>query len=281
MWRNVGQHGKLTKDIATNLQSGNREPDTTWDGNAADAAYVYFEELAKKIGRLDADLKELQGYYKDVALAVARAADLIKGLLEQLADEAIIAEAELAAGTLLAETGVGAIAGYAAAALEITEMIKTWGRITEAYSAVQQAVDVSTTAAGAVIGGLGAALKSLLSLGRATTIPRCSRCQLRSQASSVSRRQTPAPARLPRTIHFRIVPTRVPDTALVIMATCIPLRGNIPVAANDIPNATTSQPRKNAASHRVVSPKPTRTYQSPACCTETLLPGFTDARMLA
>ncbi|MEU6576990.1 hypothetical protein [Streptomyces sp. NPDC046805] len=168
MWANTGA---LTKDIAANLQSGNRELDATWDGNAADAAYVYFDELAKKIGSLDADLKELQGYYKDVGLAVARGADLVKGLLEQLADEAIIAEAELAAGTLLAETGVGAVMGYAAAALEIAEMIKTWGRITEAYSAAQQAVDVATTAGGLVVGRLGIALKSFPEPGKSYDNP--------------------------------------------------------------------------------------------------------------
>jgi uncharacterized protein YukE len=157
MWLSTG---KLARDVAANLRSGNKELDSTWDGHAADAGYAYFDELANKIGALEGDLKELQGHYTEVALAVSRAADLIKGLLEQLADEAIIAEAELAAGTLLAETGVGAVAGYAAAALEIAEMIKTWGRITEAYSAAQQAVDVATTASGALVGRLGVALKS-------------------------------------------------------------------------------------------------------------------------
>jgi hypothetical protein len=157
MWANTG---KFAKDVAMNLKAGNREMDATWNGNAADSAYVYFDELARKIDSLDENLKELQGAYNDVGLAVARGADLVKGLLEQLADEAIIAEVELTAGTLLAETGVGAVVGYAAAALEIAEMIKTWGRMTEAYSAAQEAVDVSTAAAGLVVGSLSVALKS-------------------------------------------------------------------------------------------------------------------------
>lgn len=55
---------------------------------------------------------------------------------------------------------MGAVVGYAAAALEIAEMIKTWGRITEAYSAAQQAVDVATSASGLVVGRLSVALKS-------------------------------------------------------------------------------------------------------------------------
>lgn len=157
MWANTG---KFAKDVAANLSSGNRELDATWNGNAADAAYVYFDELAKKIGSLEGDLKELQGAYNEVGLAVARGADLVKGLLEQLADEAIIAEVELTAGTLLAETGVGAVVGYAAAALEIAQMIRTWGRATEAYSAAQSAVDVATAAAGVVVGRLSVALQS-------------------------------------------------------------------------------------------------------------------------
>ncbi|MEV6027952.1 hypothetical protein [Streptomyces sp. NPDC052036] len=168
MWANTAA---FATDIATNLRSGNRELDATWNGNAADSAYVYFEELAKKIGSLGGDLKALQGAYKEVGLAVARAADLIKGLLEQLADEAIIAEVELSAGTLLAETGVGAIMGYAAAALEIAEMIKTWGRATEAYSAAQNAVDAATAAAGVVVGRISVALQSFPEPGQSYDNP--------------------------------------------------------------------------------------------------------------
>ncbi|MFJ7903854.1 hypothetical protein ACIQ6V_25740 [Streptomyces sp. NPDC096198] len=168
MWASTG---KFVSDVAENLRSGNRQLDATWNGNAADSAYVYFDELARKIGSLESDLKELQGAYKEVGLAVARTADLVKGLLEQLADEAIIAEVELAAGTLLAETGVGAVMGYAAAALEIAEMIKTWGRATEAYSAAQNTVDAATAAAGAVAGRISVALQNFPEPGQSYDNP--------------------------------------------------------------------------------------------------------------
>ncbi|MGW1259146.1 hypothetical protein ACWD5Q_29185 [Streptomyces sp. NPDC002513] len=168
MWANTGS---FAQDVASNLKSGNRALDSTWNGNAADSAYVYFDELAKKIGSLEGDLKELQGAYNDVGLAVSRSADLIKGLLEQLADEAIIAEVELSAGTLLAETGVGAVMGYAAAALEIAEMIKTWGRATEVYSAAQNAVDAATAASGLVVGRISVALQSFPEPGQSYDNP--------------------------------------------------------------------------------------------------------------
>jgi transposase len=144
--------------------------DGTWDGHAADATYVYFDELAQKIAALDADLTELQGYYQDMGLAINTAVALVKGLLTQLADEALILEIELAAGTALAETGVGMVAMYALAALEIAAIIKTWGRLTEAYSAADQALSVATVAAGRRSAGSAWHCRAFLSLGRVTTM---------------------------------------------------------------------------------------------------------------
>ncbi|QTZ94411.1 hypothetical protein [Streptomyces auratus] len=168
VWSNTG---KMAKDVAANIRAGNKELDASWNGNAADAAYVYFDELAKKIASIEGDMDELKRYYTDVALAVSRGVDLVKGLLTQMADELIIAEVELAAGTALAETGVGAVIGYASAAIEIAKIIKTWGRITEAYSAAEEAINVATTASGAIVGRLGIALHHFPDPGRSYDNP--------------------------------------------------------------------------------------------------------------
>ncbi|MGW3099958.1 hypothetical protein ACWDCC_41705 [Streptomyces sp. NPDC001102] len=168
MWRNTG---RFTQDLATNLRSGNRELDAGWSGNAADSAYVYFDELAKRIDSLDEHFQDLRASYMDVGRAIARGAELIKGVLEQLADQALILEIELTAGTALAETGVGLVAGYGAAVLEIAEMVRTWGRATEAYSAVQDAIDEATVAGGLAVGGLGVALKDFPEPGRSYDNP--------------------------------------------------------------------------------------------------------------
>ncbi|MFF4525574.1 hypothetical protein [Streptomyces bluensis] len=167
-WANVG---KLTAGIAKNLDSGNGTLDRTWNGNAADSAFVYFEQLADKIEGLQDDFDQLKQHYDELYAAVWAGADLISGLCKQLLDEAIIAGVAFAAGTLLAETGVGLIAGYAVGALEIIQMIKTWGRITEAYSACEQAVMISVTASGAIVGGLGTALQSFPEVGGAYDHP--------------------------------------------------------------------------------------------------------------
>lgn len=153
--------GALVKDIATNLRSGSAQLDASWQGNAADAAYVYFDELARTTEALESDLKELKTYYDEAAMAVSTGLDLVKGLLTELADQAIIAEAELAAGTLLAETGVGAVMCYGAAVLEIAGMVRTWGRMTEAYAAAEDSVRTAVTGAGLVCGRIGVALQSL------------------------------------------------------------------------------------------------------------------------
>jgi hypothetical protein len=167
-WANVG---KLASGIAENLDAGNGTLDATWNGHAADSAFVYFEQLADKIDGLKGDLDSLKQHYDELYTAVWSGADLISGLLKQLADEAIIAGVSFAAGSILAETGIGLIAGYAVGALEIIQLIKTWGRITEAYSAAERAVMISVTAAGAISGGIGAALQNFPEVGGAYDHP--------------------------------------------------------------------------------------------------------------
>jgi hypothetical protein len=111
---------------------------------------VYLDELARKTEALDSDLKDLKTYYDEAAMAVSTGLDLVKGLLT-----------ELAAGTLLAETGVGAGVCYGAAVLEVAEMVRTWGRMTEAYAAAEDSVRTADTGAGLVCGRIGVALQSL------------------------------------------------------------------------------------------------------------------------
>lgn len=168
MWRNTG---RFTNDLATNLRSGNKELDAGWNGNAADSAYVYFDELAKKIDTLDGHFRDLEVAYMEIGRAIARGAELIKGVLEQLADEALLVQIELTAGTALAETGVGLFAGYGAAVLQMAEMVRTWQRATEVYSAVQDAIDKATVAGGLAVGGLSVALKQFPAPGKSYDNP--------------------------------------------------------------------------------------------------------------
>ena len=61
-------------------------------------------------------------------------------------DAAIIAGIAAAAGTITAETGVGAIIGYGVAAVEVCELLDMWAQATAAmtnlYSIVQGALGI-------------------------------------------------------------------------------------------------------------------------------------------
>jgi hypothetical protein len=68
--------------------------------------------------------------------ACEAATGYIKGML----DAAIIAGISAAAGTITAETGVGAIVGYGVAALEVCRMLDAWAEATKVMTSIYSAV---------------------------------------------------------------------------------------------------------------------------------------------
>ncbi|MER5438933.1 hypothetical protein [Streptomyces sp. NPDC002790] len=168
MWQNSGS---ALGDLGANIRSGNQRLDQSWNGNAADAAYKYFDELAKRITEVGTSLKDLQGHYSEISLAVYEALNLVKGVLTAIADALILIEIEVAAGTLLAETGVGAVVGYGLAALEVVKVIRLWGQATEAYSAAEQSVKIAVAAAAALSGTIGVAVNQLPAVGESYDHP--------------------------------------------------------------------------------------------------------------
>ncbi|TQJ85419.1 hypothetical protein [Streptomyces sp. SLBN-31] len=155
VWQNIG---KACGDIANNLTSGNKALDATWNGHAADSAYVYFDELAKKLIQSGETLDSLADAYKYLAHAAYSAAEAIKGYLGGIIDGLIIVGIELAAGTLLSWTGAGALVGYGLAALEVTRILKMWADATETFGNAQAIVNGGV----GTIEGLAAAVYSHL-----------------------------------------------------------------------------------------------------------------------
>jgi uncharacterized protein YukE len=134
VWQNMG---KACDEVAKNLKAGNAELDATWNGNAADSAYVYFDELAKKLASCKETLDSLHGTYESIAHAAYSAAEAIKGVLGGIIDGLVITSVELASGSLLAWTGAGALIGYGLAALEVTRVLKLWGDATALFAKAQ------------------------------------------------------------------------------------------------------------------------------------------------
>ena len=138
LWTNIG---KACEAVSDNLKAGNTSLDATWNGNAADAAYVYFDELAKKLHGQKESFDALCTQYQHLAHAAYSTAEAIKGYLSGIIDGLLITALELAGGTLLSWTGVGAAVGYGLAALEIANIMRLWAQATSALGNVQAIVN--------------------------------------------------------------------------------------------------------------------------------------------
>lgn len=136
----LGNAACALHDLALNVQSGATTLHPLWQGNAGDAAYRYFTDLATAVTALEAPLKEMGREYRVMADAVWSANEALGGIIKSLIDAAIIAGVSAAAGTATAATGAGAVIGYGVAAFEVANMLRLWGEATRLYQAASAAV---------------------------------------------------------------------------------------------------------------------------------------------
>jgi hypothetical protein len=120
---------EFLQQLGINIQQGIDELDVSWDGNASDAAYQYFSELAADISAQRLPLHDIGENYHEAAIGAWELSNQLGNILQALADWAIIAGVSAAAGTATAGTGVGAIFGYGLTALAVARMLE---RINEA-----------------------------------------------------------------------------------------------------------------------------------------------------
>ena len=91
----------------------------TWEGRAADAAEAYFGRLATALAAQEANFLDIADQYARTALGIKELANVVGGLVESLADCAIVAGISLAAAGITSWTGVGLAVGGAGAAAAI------------------------------------------------------------------------------------------------------------------------------------------------------------------
>jgi uncharacterized protein YukE len=132
--------GAALHDLALNVQSGATTLHPLWQGNAGDAAYDYFTDLATGINAMQGPLREMAEEYHAMADAVWSSGEAIGGLIKGMIDSAIIAGIAAAGGTATSFTGVGAAVGYGVAALEVANILRMWGNATELYQYASAAV---------------------------------------------------------------------------------------------------------------------------------------------
>jgi len=120
----LGHLADCLQELGSNIQRGAIDLDAEWDGNAGDAAYQYFSQLAAAVSGQQADLRQLQQDYHKAALGAWQLSNQLGNILQTIADKFVIAGIAAAAGTVTAETGIGAVVGYGVAGLQVVQMLK-------------------------------------------------------------------------------------------------------------------------------------------------------------
>lgn len=168
VWENLG---RMCAGISGNVDTGNRELDSTWDGNGADSAFGYFRALAERCDELRSDLDTLGTEYRVVSHGVWSTAEAVGAILGQIGDAAATAAIAAAAGTLTSWTGWGAAAGYGMAAYEVVRIIEMWSSATKIVNNAQITVNGATGAMETVGGELAGRLRNFPLAGHAYDNP--------------------------------------------------------------------------------------------------------------
>jgi hypothetical protein len=127
MWKfgeAMGHLADCMQELGIDVQQGAIDVDGEWDGNAADAAYQYFSTLAAAISGQQHDLRQIQKDYHKAAMGAWQLSNQLGNILQAIADKFLIAGIAAAAGTATASTGVGAVAGYGIASIQVLQMLK-------------------------------------------------------------------------------------------------------------------------------------------------------------
>lgn len=116
--------GGCLQQLGINIQQGMLDLDLTWDGNASDAAYQYFSDFAASVSGQQMSLHDVVDNYHKAAVGAWELSNQLGNLMQAIADKAILAGIAAAAGTITAESGIGAVVGYGAAALIVVDMLR-------------------------------------------------------------------------------------------------------------------------------------------------------------
>lgn len=157
----MGHLAGCLQELGMNIQQGMLDLDRDWDGNAAHAAYQYFSQFAAAVSGQQLDLRQIQQDYHKAALGAWQLSNQLGNILQAIADKFVIAGIAAAAGTITAETGVGAIVGYGIAGLQVLQMLKLFN---------DASIKINT--AGSVIAGIfGGGMDIGYKGGDLTTVP--------------------------------------------------------------------------------------------------------------
>ncbi|MFI5938142.1 hypothetical protein [Actinoplanes sp. NPDC051494] len=139
----LGNAADASFDLGYNVQGGAISLRTQWQGHAAQAADQHFTDIAATLDTMGHPMKVVAKQLELAAEGAYNAGESVSGIIKGLLDAAIIAGIAAAAGTVTAETGVGAVVGYGVAAIEVTRMLDMWAEATKVMSSVYAATQAT------------------------------------------------------------------------------------------------------------------------------------------
>jgi hypothetical protein len=146
-WQSFAQAGKAIShaadgldDLGYNVQGGAIAVHGSWQGHAGDAAYTHFTGLATGVEDLVDPMRQIAGQFETISHGVWSSCEAATGFVKGMLDAAIIAGISAAAGTVTAETGIGAVVGYGIAAIEVCRILDMWAEATKVMTTVYSLV---------------------------------------------------------------------------------------------------------------------------------------------
>jgi hypothetical protein len=144
----MGNLARFMQEFGIEIQQGMQTLDESWDGNASDAAFMYFTNFATAVSSQQTPIAASEQSYHQAAKGAWLFADQLGNIAQAMADEAIIAGMLIGGSTVAASTGVGAVAaigGYAGSAIFVARLLRL---VNKASQIMQTAGLVISTAFG-------------------------------------------------------------------------------------------------------------------------------------
>ncbi|MEV6930823.1 hypothetical protein AB0M46_40915 [Dactylosporangium sp. NPDC051485] len=144
--------GSFFEAVGWNVKTGNDELDGYWSGQAADAAWIHFEDLAQRCIAHKATLDHLHEQYKTAGDAAYHFAISGGPVAAAIIDAAIVAGIAAAAGTATSETLIGGAIGYGVAAYEVWEIIELCDKLLRMIGLADAAIQAVVGQIGTIVG---------------------------------------------------------------------------------------------------------------------------------
>jgi uncharacterized protein YukE len=147
--------------VAANVRKGNQNVSLSWDGNAANAATVYFDEFTKKLDEIKETFKSLQQCYAQAAQMAFQFAEFLKSFLVMFCDLLVIWLVNLLAAQAVNAIPIGgqaaSVAMFALAAAEAIRLMEMWAEASRAFDTFASALSALGLVMSTAVNGFSAA----------------------------------------------------------------------------------------------------------------------------